>query len=444
MNDQNIEQILKNLGSEDVPPDVHKIAEETSEDFSKTLMQTREQKHHILGEHIMKSKITKLAAAAVIVIAVLAVLPFFSGDGSGVILADVLEKVEQAQVFIYRMKMTMTGAMMSDKPAGKKEMESTVTVSSQYGMKMEMTMTDADTGQEEINQQMYMLPDQKVMIIVTPEQKKYTRMEFDEDLLARMKKQNNDPRETIKQIMSCEYTELGRSMIDDIEVEGFQTTDPSWAGAAGPMESVKVSLWVDVESWLPVRTEMDLKMNEQTQMSAVIYDFQWDVQADATDFEPVIPEDFTAFPTDGVKMPSMTEEAAIEGLALFAEFAGKYPQTLNLMTLMQETVKLKDSQSPAAEQFRQKLEQAESGEQRAAELMEMMRPIQSLGGFYMTLVQDKKEPAYYGESVGPDNADAVLLRWKVSDDQYRVIYGDLTTENVSAQRLAELENPSSQ
>jgi outer membrane lipoprotein-sorting protein len=333
---------------------------------------------------------------------------------------------------------------MSDKPAGKKEIESTVTVSNQYGTKMEMTMTDAETGQQEMNQQYYILPEQKVIVIVTPEQKKYTRMQFDDDLLARMKKQNNDPRETIKQIMSCEYTELGRSMIDDIEVQGFQTTDPSMAGAAGPMESVKVSLWVDVESWLPVRTEMDLKMNEQTQMSAVIYDFQWDVQADATDFEPVIPEDFTAFPTDGVKMPSMTEEAAIEGLALFAEFAGKYPQNLNLVTIVQEIGKLKDGQSPAAEQFRQKLEQAESEEQRTAERMEMMRPIQSLGMFYMTLLQDKKEPSYYGESVGPNDADAVLLRWKISDDQYRVIYGDSTTESVSAERLAELEKLSSQ
>jgi hypothetical protein len=311
-------------------------------------------------------------------------------------------------------------------------------------MKMEMTMADADTGQEEMNQQMYVLPDQKVMIMVMPEQKKYTRMEFDDDLLVRMKKQNNDPREMIKQIMSCEYTELGRSVIDGIKVEGFQTTDPSWAGGAGLMENVKVSLWVDVETWLPVRAEIDIKMNEQMQMSGVIYDYQWDIPADADEFEPVIPEDFTAFPTDGMKMPPMTEEAAIEGLKFFVEISGQYPKNLNLMTLMQEFGKLKDSQSPAAEQMRLKLKEAQSEEEKATQLMDMMRPFQSLGMFYMMLVQDKKDPAYYGESVGPDDADAVLLRWKVSDGQYRVIFGDLTAENVSAERLAELENPSSQ
>jgi hypothetical protein len=36
--------------------------------------------------------------------------------------------------------------------------------------------------------------------------------------------------------------------------------------------------------------------------------------------------------------------------------------------------------------------------------------------------------------------EAVLLRWKISDDQYRVIFGDLSAMNVTAEQLAELEN----
>ena len=448
MHKEDVEQILTRIGSQDVPPDVRKIAEKTFESFGNTLMQPREQKHPIIGEHIMKSKITKFAAAAVIVIAVLAGLPFFTGNGSGVVLADVLERVEQAQAFIYRMKMTMTGAIMPGKPAGKIDMESTITISNQYGMKMEMTTTDANSAQQEMNQQWYILPDEKVMIMVTPQQKKYTRMEFDDDLLARMKKQNNDPREMIKQIMACEYTELGRSVIDGIEVEGFQTTDPSWAGGAGAMESVKVTLWVDVETWLPVLAEMDFKVNEQMQMHGVIYDYQWDVQADASQFEPVIPEDFTAFPADGMKMPKISEEGLIEGLRLFAELFGSYPKKLSMMELAQEIAPLANSQGLRDRVKRLKEEMTEAGELDKDEFMmksmQITQPLQSLGLFYMTLVQDKKDPADYGESVGPDDADAVLMRWKISDDEYRVLYGDLTAENVTAEQLAQLENPPSQ
>jgi len=385
---------------------------------------------------IMKSPIVKLAAAAVIIIGVLAVMNY-TGPGSNVALADVLNKIEHVQAFMYRMKMEMTGNMMPNMPTGKQEMEVAVTISNDFGMKMESEMTDPTTGQE-MTQQVYFLLAQKTMITVSPEQKRYMRMEFDDDMLARLKKQNNDPRETIKQIMSCEYTELGRSVIDGIEVDGFETNDPGFM--AGMAEDVNIKLWVDVKSWLPVRTEMDVRMNEQMQMHAVIYDYQWDIPVDAGEFEPVIPEDFTSFPTGGMKMPGMTEEAAIEGLKFFAEITGQYPKNLNMMNLMQEFYAIRDSENltDAGLRLDEEVDRMPKDEQ-IRKVMDLMRPVQSLGMFYTALVQDKKEPVYYGESVGPDNADAVLLRWKVSDDRYRVIFGDLSAEDVTAEELAELE-----
>jgi hypothetical protein len=39
----------------------------------------------------------------------------------------------------------------------------------------------------------------------------------------------------------------------------------------------------------------------------------------------------------------------------------------------------------------------------------------------------------------PKDADKVLMRWKVSDSEYRVIYGDLHAETVTPEKLAELE-----
>lgn len=76
MNREDIEEILKNIGSEDVPVEAHKIAEETSESFSKTLTQSRQ---HILWSNIIKSPITKLAAAAVMIIVALIVIRSFNG-----------------------------------------------------------------------------------------------------------------------------------------------------------------------------------------------------------------------------------------------------------------------------------------------------------------------------------------------------------------------------
>jgi len=411
--------------------------------FNETAQQSKKRTtpHGVLRSTIMKSPITKLAVAAAIIIAILVGLPFFSSNGSSVVLADVLARVEQTQAFMYRTKMTMTGAVMSGRPDMKIQTDATVTISNDYGMKMEMVMTDANSGKEEMTQQMYIIPDQKLMISLMPKHKKYMRMEFDDDLLASMKRQNKDPREMIKQIMGSEYTELGRSVIDGIDVEGFHTTDPAFYG--GAVENVECTLWVDVEKWLPVRTEMDFKMNEQMQMQGVIYDFQWDIPVVASDFEPVIPDDYTAFATEGMKMPSMTEEAALEGLKFFAEITGQYPKKLNLVNLMQEVSAIKNNknQTDAGMKLKEEMDRGQIDE-RTKKLTETIVKVQSIGMFYMTLIQNKKEPAYYGDTVTVQDVEKVLLRWKVSDDQYRVIFGDLSALDVSTEKLAELEKSS--
>jgi len=257
---------------------------------------------------IMKSRIPKLAAAAVIIIAVLAGLPFLSRNGTGVALADVLARIEQARAFMYKMEMTTTVSMMPEMPTRIREIQGTTIISTEYGMKAQMEITDPNTGKT-TTQQMYILPDQKVMLTLMPEQKKYMRREFDDDFLARVKREKNDPREMLKRIMDCNYTELGRKEIDGIEVEGFETTDPKFS--AGMADNVEVKLWVDVETWLPVLWEIEIKMNEQMEIQCVISDFQWDIPVVASDFEPVIPEDYTALAADGYKAPSLSEEVAL-------------------------------------------------------------------------------------------------------------------------------------
>jgi len=389
-----------------------------------------------LRRFLMKSPIVKAAVAAVVVLACLAGLYFWTSTQSGVLLADVLEKVEQAQAFFYRMKMHVKG-QMQNAPGSEQDMQCTVLISNEFGMRMDMNMVDVNTG-EGMTQQMYMLPQQKMMIMLLPSMKKYMRMEFDESMFEQMRKQGNDPRMMIKQIMGCQYHELGRTVIDGIEVEGFQTTDPAYAG--GAMGQVDVKMWVDVKTWLPVRVEMDIKANEQIQVQGMIYDFQWDIPVNASEFTPVIPNDFTAGPGDGVKMPAINETTAIEGLRLLITFVGRYPKYLNLMNLIQEMQEfLMKSQTPESQKFRQDLEQIQSEAERGKKIVDTMMPVQSLGAFYMTLVQEKKEPAYYGESVTPADADKVLLRWKISDSEYRVIYGDLHAETVTPEKLAELE-----
>ncbi|MHC4545918.1 MAG: hypothetical protein ACYSYL_15595 [Planctomycetota bacterium] len=207
---------------------------------------------------IMKSRIPKLAAVAVIIIT--ALIGISQITSSGVALADVLERVEQAHAFMYKMKMKVTGEMMPGTPVRDMEQEATIIISTDLGMKMEMTMTDSNSG-EQTTQIMYVLPEEKAMFMIMPELKKYIRMELTDELLDRMKKQSNDPREMIRQMAGAEYTELGRSVIDGVVVEGFETTDPAFLG--GMMGDVKVTVWVDSATSLPILVEMDMSMGEK-------------------------------------------------------------------------------------------------------------------------------------------------------------------------------------
>jgi hypothetical protein len=46
---------------------------------------------------------------------------------------------------------------------------------------------------------------------------------------------------------------------------------------------------------------------------------------------------------------------------------------------------------------------------------------------------------YYGDNVDPRDGNAVLIQWKVSEGEYRVVFGDLREETVSAEELIRLQ-----
>jgi len=240
----------------------------------------------------------------------------------------------------------------------------------------------------------------------------------------------------VQQILECEYESLGFSTIDGIEVEGFRTSDPNYLG--GMMGGqVDVKIWVDVVTQLPVQAEMNMQMGE-IQMHAVMHDFEWDVTVDAAEFEPVIPEDYKAFTDEPIKVPEFDEQTAIQGLELFAELTGSYPEELNLMNIISKTSKAMGSK--LAQDRMQQENQDISEQEMTKELAEKIMPITGLATFYMQLVQNKNDPAYYGEFVTPEDTDQVLMRWKVSENEYRVIFGDLQAETVDSDVLTELES----
>ena len=97
-----------------------------------------------------------------------------------------------------------------------------------------------------------------------------------------MARSENDPRYLVERVTKCEHTRLGRSVVDGIEVEGFQTTDPnSWGGM--PVTGAEIRIWAAVETRLPVRIEMGKGEPGKGRLQVVAHDFEWNVPAEASD-----------------------------------------------------------------------------------------------------------------------------------------------------------------
>lgn len=427
MENDKIEELLKKIGNEQVPPEAQKIAQSELAKFGENL---KEHKHIKFKEHFVKTNILKISIAAAVILAILVGIPFFKGTGPTVSLADVYQKLQLVDAFMYKMRMKTIANMQPGMPAVNGDSEGTITISTEYGMKEDMSTII--NGAAKMHQIMYILPQEKKAVTLMPEQKQYLILEYNDELLAKAKKESNDPREMVKQALKCTFTELGKNTINGIEVEGFQTTDPAYMNSA--LGDVKITFWVDRKTELPVQVELYIKMGEQIQMEGVMEDFQWDLKVASSEFEPVIPQDYTTLLPSGFKMPSMNEVTAIEGLRYSVDTTGKYPEKLNMAAIFQG---MKDIVPKNADV---NILSKEGQEAIAKKMLEKMQPMLSLVGFYTTLVGEKKEPAYYGNVVTPADTDKVLMRWKTGDNEYRVIYGNLTAETVSAEKLSELES----
>jgi hypothetical protein len=164
-------------------------------------------------------------------------------------------------------------------------------------------------------------------------------------------------------------------------------------------------------------------------MDLVIDDFQWDVEMDPADFVPAIPDDYELLGQATWDVGNEGEDI-VEVLEFFAEYAdGRYPSSLSTMTVAREITA----------HLRRKLAPSRSFGGLPKEILDKLIKLERIGQMYAVLENEDKDPAYYGEKVTAEFTHAVLLRWKIGDDIYRVVFGDLSTRDVTSDELAQLE-----
>ena len=397
---------------------------------------------------IMQSKVTRYAAAAVVILGVFIGMYVLgiSPDGSSVAWASLAERVEQVKTVIYRMHSTTVGE--SKVMSGESDME--MMMSSEYGMRMDTFMDGKLTTQA------YVIFADKTIVTLMPEAKKYAKLTLTDDLQEKMRKQSYDPKEMIGGFMKSDYVELGQKEIDGVLVEGIEINDSVMMGM--PVEGLKGQLWVDVKTDFPVLLEMEMETKIRDKLMTikmVMNGFQWNVELDKSEFEYVIPEDYESL--GDVIMPEMNAKSAVESLTMIAKaIDGRYPKSLSLMDCASEVSGIINEKKKQTRKLKRKAAKAATDagldpeadpEVVKAEAIlkslelgfnEQMK-IQGLALFYMQLNQQKKDPAYYGDRVTSADADMILMRWLNDKGGYTVIFGDLSTGDFSPEEVGEME-----
>jgi len=337
---------------------------------------------------IMKSPITRLAAAAVIIIAVLVGISQLVGPISvtTVTFADVVEPILNARTVIFDCVIgdEETSPVMHEIVVGSRIRR---TISNIEGMTQ---IIDLENGR---------------MLVLHAGDKTAAYV----DIKGKLQERTRGYLEFVRKVLM----ELKDS--PDVERLGEQEFDGRKAiGFAGPNDEVKI--WADPKTAVPIRVELRLG-----QLFGILKNFKFDVPIEESLVSMDVPEGYTE--EAEVDFTRATEQDFIESLRIWAEVLldGKFPEAIGTENYMKQMPLLGE-----------KLAQLDLGDDEKSQLgMKFPR-----GMFFLQLLETDGKYHYAGKGVKLGDADKAIFWYQPEDSTtYRVIYGDLSVKEVAPENL---------
>ena len=216
--------------------------------------------------------------------------------------------------------------------------------------------------------------------------------------------------------------DLGKRQIGDGTARGSEIAmariDPDFG-------SWPVRVWVDQKSELPVEVEYESE-KVGVPITTRFTNIRWHEELDATLFDAVIPAGYVERRRPEPPSRDKLVDMIVTGLRSSTEFFdGHYPRvTMVYPDVMQDEmhkktgIRLGGSMGQVASDQHGHLLKAQTGFARL-----------------YVILSEKPDAAYFGKTVGPRDKNKVLVRWRLDGGKYQVIYGDLHTEEVTAESL---------
>ena len=343
---------------------------------------------------IMKSPITKLAAAAVIFIAVIAAINQFGGSGTSNVYAAVVEQLHSARTMTYSI-ITQTN------------IESMPSVRVDFAFKEPgyMRITTVDGYITVIDWT------QNKGISILPPEKQFIEFEASN--------YRHDPAqdpfvviEKLRALPSRADEALGEEKIDGRLLHGFRVTEGH----------VVNTIWIDPDTRELGRVEMEFP--DAPGMSVIMTDFQFNVELDDSLFNLIPPGDYTHLKVQA-DVSKVNEQDLITYLQLWTTWAkdGTFPPTLNPIELPKVAMEMKKQGKFG--------EGETSAQQRHADEMQTYRGI-----MFVAQLPAESNWRYAGENIKYGDVDIPIFWYRpTGSETYRVIYGDLSVRDIAEENL---------
>jgi len=343
-----------------------------------------------IGRIIMKSKISKLAAAAVIIVAILAGIHHFGGpiDGASIAWADVVKPILNAKGAIFDIIVGEEG-------------KDPVIHDMIMGSRIRRTLQGIDSVS---------IIDLETSRVLTLDPKESKAVYVDLKGLPSIPNQLEQIQNIITELQDTPgfvVEELGESQIEGQIAVGFKATHPK----------MQLTIWADPATALPIRIEQ-----EGGQMHAICKNIQFDIDMDETLFSMEVPEGYTLQETE-LDLFGSTEEDFIEGLRLWTELFGEgyFPASVAVEEYIRQAPMIKE-----------KFEQMELSDEEKLQLgLKLNRYL-----LFIRFFKGEGKWHYAGNGVKLGDAETAIFWYRPKDSEtYRVIYGDLTVEDVEPKNL---------
>lgn len=344
-----------------------------------------------LRRMIMKSPVTRLAAAAVIIIAtVIGVSQFFGGT---VTFAEVIQPILNARtvVFDFIVGDEETGAVMHDIVADSR---------------IRRTFSNMDTI-------MIIDLDNAKMLTLDPVSKGAAYIDIQGPLKEQTKNLMAFVKDAVGRLKGAPAEELGQWDIGGQKAVGFLVRG----------HNEEVTVWADAETALPIRIEMLLGQPSSGKTRYILKNIEFDVPVDESLVSMDVPAGY-ALSDQKFDMSQFTEDDFITTLQIWAEYflGGNFPENLNLEDLMNLTPQLGE-----------KIDKLDISEQ---EKMQLGMTFGRGCVFFQQMGPNGVDWHYAGGGVKLGEADKAVFWYQPKGSQtYRVIYGDLSVEDVEADEL---------